>query len=193
MSALRVRPVPVVEPRPALSLVPDDTDADAVPGRPVQEALPIDPPVTAVAAGPARGTPDRDRDLAAADLCGADAPPAAGPLVGGAGAGASGARGWAVRFAQVALEVLAGLRPPAQLVRWTSDEAQAALQSRHPVAARPGARPRQCRIRSLHVSVPVEGVAEVAVVVADGLRYRAMAFRMEGRDRHWLVTAIDLG
>ncbi|MGZ4625813.1 MAG: Rv3235 family protein [Kineosporiaceae bacterium] len=98
-----------------------------------------------------------------------------------------------MQFTQAAVEVVTGLRPPAQLMGWTSDDVRDALQRRHALALRPGARPRRYRVRSVHVSTPVEGVAEVAAVVEDGARYRAVAFRMEGRERRWLVTAIDFG
>ena len=89
--------------------------------------------------------------------------------------------------------MVAGLRPPSQLLRWTSEEVHAALQRRHALAQRSGGHPRRSRVRSVHVSRPVEGVAEVAAVVADGARCRAVAFRMEGRDERWQVTALDLG
>jgi hypothetical protein len=157
-SVLRVRPVPVVEPRPALRVVPDQ---EACAAWPMQEALPLELDDGALAGPPPHAT--------------------------------SGPRGWALRFTQVALEVAAGLRPPGQLVRWTSDEVQAALQRRHALALRAAARPRRSRVRSVHVSTPVEGVAEVAAVVGDGVRCRAVAFRMEGRNERWQVTALDLG
>jgi Family of unknown function (DUF6459) len=174
LTALRVRPVPVVEPRPAVRVVPDDVDDAGGPGRPVQEALPLDVPDLA-GPGPAAA-------LGAASVT----------LTASAGH-ACGPRGWAVQFTQAALEVVAGLRPPTQLLRWTTEEVQVALQRRHALALRAGERPRRLRVRSVHVSTPVDGVAEVAAIVGDGVRYRAFAFRMEGYDERWRVTAIDLG
>ncbi|MGZ4613700.1 MAG: Rv3235 family protein [Kineosporiaceae bacterium] len=169
---VRVRPVPIVEPRPALRIVPDDppddADADGRPGGPGQEVLPLGGDAGGTSAVPAPG--HRSRASAAA-----------------------GPRDSAVQFTQAAVEVVTGLRPPAQLMGWTSDDVQGALQRRHALALHPGARPRRFRVRSVHVSTPVEGVAEVAAVVEDGARYRAVAFRMEGRERRWLVTAIDFG
>jgi hypothetical protein len=156
MTALRVRPVPVVEPRPAVRIVPDEP----CPAWPTQEVLPL--------------------DLGEPVLAGPVPRPEPGP------------RGWALQFAQVAVEVVAGLRPPGQLLRWTSEEVQAALQRRHALALRAAGQPRRSRVRSVHVSTPVEGVAEVAAVVGDGVRCRAVAFRMEGRDERWQVTALHL-
>lgn len=157
-SALRVRPVPVVEPHPALSVVPDVEP----PAAGVQQALPLE------LALPPRRSPGL---------------PATTPAP----------RGFALRFTQAALEVTAGLRPPAQLQAWTSDEVHATLQHRHAAVLRSGRRSRHCRVRSVHVSTPVHGVAEVAAVVGDGVRCRAVAFRMEGRNERWRVTALQLG
>jgi hypothetical protein len=157
-TVLRVRPVPVVEPRPALRVLPEDA-AEAT--WPLQDALPL--------------------ELAEPPL--ADPAPRPEP----------GPRGWALQFTQVVLEVIAGLRPPGQVLRWTSEEVQAALHRRHALALRAGGHPPRSRVRSVHVSIPLAGVAEVAAVVGDGVRCRAVAFRMEGHDERWQVTALDLG
>ena len=158
MRPLRARPVPVLEPRPALRVVPDEpAEGDA----PLQEALPL-------------------------ELDGPVLPPP--PALGG-----PAARTWALRFTQVAVEVTAGLRPPAQVARWTSEAVQESLHRRHAHALRSAAPPRRSRVRSVHICVPAEGVAEVAAVVGDGVRCRAVAFRMEGGDERWQVTALDVG
>lgn len=175
-SGLRVRPVPVVEPRPAVRIVPDDSadaDADGRPGRPVQAMLPLDGDAGGTSAAPRPGHRSR-------------ASAAAGPR-------SRGPRDSALQFTQAAVEVVTGLRQPAQLAAWTSDDVQGALQRRHALALRPGTPACRFRVRSVHVSTPVEGVVEVAAVVEDGSRCRAIAFRMEGRERRWLVTAIDFG
>lgn len=102
-------------------------------------------------------------------------------------------RGWAARLAQALVEVLAGDRPPAQLVRWTTTEVYetvtAALPSRRPRWDRP---PRAL-VRSVHVSEPRDGVAEVAAVVRHGVRSTAVALRIEGLDGRWRCTALQLG
>ena len=157
-SGLRLRPVPVLEPRPALRVVPEDAAGS---NWPLQEALPLELEERALPPPPALEE--------------------------------SAARSWALQFTQVALEVTAGLRPPAQVARWTSDAVHASLQRRHAAALRSAASARRSRVRSVHVCVPTDGVAEVAAVVGDGVRCRAVAFRMEGRNERWRVTALHLG
>ena len=70
---------------------------------------------------------------------------------------------------------------------------QAALRRRHALARRRGLPPARAGVRSVHVAHPVRGVAEVAAVVVDGTRHRAVAFRMEGAGGRWRVTALELG
>ena len=99
---------------------------------------------------------------------------------------------WAGRMVQAVVEVLSGVRPLAQLVRWTSPDVYAGLQRRS--AAEPGPRPgRRAIVRSVHVSEPADGVAEAcAVVIAHG-RVRAVALRLEGLDGRWVMTALEIG
>jgi hypothetical protein len=102
-------------------------------------------------------------------------------------------REWALRFTQVALEVATGLRPPPQLVRWTTPAVSAALGRRHALAQRGGGRPPRPTIRSVRVYEPGPGVGEVTAVVAAGSRVRALAFRMEDEGGRWRVVAFELG
>lgn len=103
------------------------------------------------------------------------------------------ARGWAGRFAQALVEVLAGDRPLAQLVRWTTAAVYDELAGR--VGSPPVARDQGSRgvVRSLHVSAPADGVAEVAALVRRGARSTALALRLEGLDGRWQCTAIEFG
>jgi hypothetical protein len=48
-------------------------------------------------------------------------------------------------------------------------------------------------VRSLHVSEPADGVAEVCALVRRGGRSTAVALRLEGMDGRWKCTAIELG
>ncbi len=171
---LRLRPIPVSEPRPALGVLPSP--------QPPVPAGQVPLPFPGAASPRAR--------------------PAAGPAAGSAAAGAGAAlpdaelpepQDWALRFARVALEVATGLRPPAQLVRWTTPAVLAALTRRHALAQRGGGRPPRATVRSVRVCEPATGVAEVAAVVADGPRVRALAVRMEGEGDRWRVVAFDLG
>jgi hypothetical protein len=103
-------------------------------------------------------------------------------------------RTWAGRVVQAIVEVLAGMRPATQLVRWTTEEVYEQISSRV-LPARgcdvEGA-PRGV-VRSLHVSEPADGVAEVCALVRRGARSTAVALRLEGMDGRWQCTAIELG
>jgi hypothetical protein len=106
-------------------------------------------------------------------------------------------RQWAARLAQAVVEVAAGDRPAAQLVRWTSLDVYTQLQGAVRRAGRSGALARlrtpSAAVRSVHVSAPADGVAEVCAVVEHGPRRRALALRLEGRDGRWQCTALQLG
>lgn len=101
---------------------------------------------------------------------------------------------WASLLSQAVVEVLAGHRPVAQLVRWTSARVHAALSHLAVDAhgARPvGRRPRAV-VRSVHVCEPVDGIAEVAALVTERDRSWAMALRLEGVDGRWRCTVLEL-
>ncbi len=103
------------------------------------------------------------------------------------------ARGWAGRFAQALVEVLAGDRPLPQLVRWTStgvyDEVAGLIAG--PGVARSDA--SRGVVRSVHVSEPADGVAEICALVRRGARSTVVALRLEGLDGRWQCTALELG
>lgn len=104
---------------------------------------------------------------------------------------------WAARLSQALAEVLSGTRPAQQLVRWTSLDVYACLR-RH-VAHRlqntvPGrTRPAPVVLRSVRLSEPLEGIAEVSAVLQIGPRARALALRLEGVDGRWRCTAFEMG
>ena len=102
-------------------------------------------------------------------------------------------RTWAARLVQALVEVLAGNRPVEQLERWTS----AAVYDDVSALALPGERDMTAGtrgvVRSVHVSEPVDGVAEVAALVRRGRRTTAVALRLEGLDGRWQCTALELG
>jgi hypothetical protein len=162
--ALRLRPIPVREPGTALAALP-----------PAPEEPPAGQVPLPFEAGPAPSPPLPGRGEVA--WGGAPADP----------------REWALRFSQVALEVVTGLRPPAQLVRWTTPDVIAALGRRHALAQRGGGRPPRSTVRSVRLCEPVPGVGEVTAVVASGPRVRALAFRMEDEGGRWRVVAFELG
>ncbi len=106
---------------------------------------------------------------------------------------------WSGQFVQAAAEVAGGLRAPAQLVRWTSEEVYATLARRSEVsvralrAGRLTAPAGRLRVRSVRSCAVRDGVVESTAVVVDGVRARAVALRLEGLDGRWRVTALELG
>lgn len=50
---------------------------------------------------------------------------------------------------------------------------------------------RRAVVRSVHVSEPADGVAEVCATVQRGLRATTMALRIEGVDGRWQCTALE--
>ncbi|CAN5640736.1 hypothetical protein BH24ACT13_BH24ACT13_09160 [soil metagenome] len=107
---------------------------------------------------------------------------------------------WSARLVQAVLEVLAGERPPTQLLRWTSEHVYTDIDRRARRLVRPcpgSARALAVRdrpvVRSVHVSEPADGVAEVCALVQRGARATAIALRLEGMDGRWLCTALVLG
>lgn len=98
-------------------------------------------------------------------------------------------RPWAGRLILATLEALAGRRPVQQLMPWTDDVvyAQVSRAVRHRTASTtPGV------LRSMRLSEPADGVAEVCAVVSGSDRSRAVAARLEGSDGRWRCTALRL-
>jgi len=107
---------------------------------------------------------------------------------------------WAGRLVQAVIEVVSGVRPVAQLVRWTTAPVYEALSARvaRPTATGAGNRTAVNTrlaevVRSVRVSEPRDGVAEVCAIVQQGPRCRAIALRLEGIDGRWQCTALQIG
>jgi hypothetical protein len=101
---------------------------------------------------------------------------------------------FAPQLAQALVEVMAGARPAPQVIRWTSPEVYAVLARRALVAARRGVpHTRRPVVRRTRVCDVADGVVEVSVVVVHPDRMRAMAMRMAGVDRRWVVTDLVVG
>ena len=107
---------------------------------------------------------------------------------------------WANRFAQAVVEVVAGHRPPAQLVRWTSRAVYRDLERRTRLTQRAatavGGMPVQRsilrpQVRSVHLCPVAPGVAEASVHVRHGRRSRAVAMRFEETQDRWRCTAME--
>lgn len=91
-------------------------------------------------------------------------------------------------FATALVEVLGGRRPVGQLRIHAAPTVFAGLVNR---TTRGLGTPIQ--LMSLRVCQPADGVAEVSGTVRCGPRARAIAFRLEGVDGRWRVTALDIG
>lgn len=105
---------------------------------------------------------------------------------------------WARHIVQAALEVVGGLRPSSQLVRWLSPQVYADLRRRTHLLALATTRdpeqphPVRARLHTLHASYPAPGILEAAVHVRHGQRSRAVAARFEHKPgRGWVCTALD--
>src|SRR3954469_12223246 len=96
------------------------------------------------------------------------------------------------RLITLTLEAMAGRRPLQQVQPLTTPRVFAALSG--------GRRPRWCAESSapllvgrVHVSEPVDGVAEVSAVARRDGRAHAAAARLEGLDGRWRCTALQIG
>jgi len=126
-------------------------------------------------------------------------PPTVRP--GAAPSAADPTAGLPPQFAQVIAEILAGVRPPGQIVPWTTDRARAQIRRLTPLLASD----RRPRIQRIITSRPAFCVVEMTVIVNFGSRSRALALRLEhvaarqaapgrpARPARWLCTAIEAG
>ncbi|MGB7448460.1 MAG: Rv3235 family protein [Ornithinimicrobium sp.] len=101
---------------------------------------------------------------------------------------------WARQALRVLLEVMDGLRPGRQMSKWVDHRIAERVSRRGVVARRRGGRfPQPGKVCSAHVSLPRDGVCEVAALVLHRGRYRAVALQMTGIDGRWVVTALEVG
>lgn len=91
------------------------------------------------------------------------------------------------------VEVLNGLRPATQLNGHLSPAIQAALQRGATELTRYRAAGRAPTVRSVHVSAPADGAAEISAVVDVSGRCRAIAARIEMSHDRWRCVALQLG
>jgi hypothetical protein len=90
-------------------------------------------------------------------------------------------------LARALVEVVSGQRPLAQLRVHCSPEVFAGLQ-RRPIAHGPLG-----HLLNVRVCEPADGAAEISVAFRRGERVRAMAFRIQGVDGRWRITALQTG
>lgn len=91
-------------------------------------------------------------------------------------------------LARALVEILSGQRPVAQIRVHCAPEIYSGLLER-PLTGRQ-ALPH---ILTVHVCEPADGVAEVSAAFRRADRVRAMAFRIEGVDGRWRITALQVG
>ncbi|MDO5504039.1 MAG: Rv3235 family protein [Actinomycetia bacterium] len=100
-------------------------------------------------------------------------------------------------LAQALIEVIAGRRPVIQLLRWSSPTVYAALTAQAAVAHRrrlgQSRMPMRLTVRRVIVSQPQPDVTELAIVVIDGARVRAIALSLRGHDERWIIEALQVG
>jgi hypothetical protein len=96
------------------------------------------------------------------------------------------------------IEILAGARDLEQISRWVSDDVYRHLLKRvvlstraRQAKGRPITRPA-FSVGSMSLCEPRDGVVEAVVIVLGRARTRAVAFRLEGLDRRWRATAINV-
>jgi hypothetical protein len=100
---------------------------------------------------------------------------------------------WVTHIAQALVEVMSGARQAPQVIRWTTPEVYAVVARRNAVASRRAMVSRRALVRRVRVCEPVDGVVEACAVVVDNDRVRAIAMRLTGIDRRWVVSALQVG
>ncbi len=100
---------------------------------------------------------------------------------------------WVTHIAQALVEVMSGARPAPQVIRWTTPDVYSAVARRNAAAGRRGLVARRALVRRVMICVPVDGVVEACAVVVDNGRVRALAMRLTGVDRRWVVSELQVG
>jgi len=96
------------------------------------------------------------------------------------------------------IEILAGARDLEQIARWVSDDVYRHLLKRVVISTRARQATGRAATRptftigSTTISEPRDGVVEAVVIVRGRARTRAVAVRLEGLDRRWRATAVNV-
>jgi len=102
-------------------------------------------------------------------------------------------KAWVRYMAQALIEVMSGARPAPQVIRWTTPEVYSAVARRNAASVRRTVIARRAIVRRVRICEPVDGVVEACAVVVDNGRVRALALRLVGVDRRWVVSALQVG
>ena len=101
---------------------------------------------------------------------------------------------WVRHIAQALVEVMSGARPAPQVMRWTTPEVFAVVARRSATSGRRRVVvARRALVRKVRICEPADGVVEACAVVVDNGRVRALAMRLTGVDRRWVVTELQVG
>jgi len=95
---------------------------------------------------------------------------------------------WSIRLVHGLVEVMNGVRPATQLTRWLTFDVL--NQVKNHIYAHDM---RRLIVRSVHVSEPDDGVAEVCAVFGTPNRCYALAMRLEGIEGRWRATQLTWG
>ena len=102
-------------------------------------------------------------------------------------------RAWVTHMAQALVEVMSGARPAPQVIRWTTPEVYSVVARRNAVSGRHPIVARRALVRRVRICEPADGVVEACAVVMDNGRVRALAMRLTGVDRRWVVSELQVG
>ena len=100
---------------------------------------------------------------------------------------------WVRHIAQALVEVMSGARPAPQVIRWTTPEVYSVVARRNAVSGRRTVVARRALVRQVRICEPVDGVVKACAVVVDNGRVRALAMRLTGVDRRWVVSELQVG
>jgi len=93
---------------------------------------------------------------------------------------------WISTYIMSVVEVLTGRRQPAQLIERTHRVIYQQLLRNI------GMLKSVAKIRTLHLTEPLDGICEATITIAVDGRVRAIAMRCEGVNGRWLCTALRL-
>jgi Family of unknown function (DUF6459) len=99
---------------------------------------------------------------------------------------------WVRHIAQALVEVMSGARPAPQVIRWTTPEVFVVAR-RSAVSGRRSAVAKRALVRRVRICEPADGVVEACAVVVDNGRVRALAMRLTGVDRRWVISELQVG
>lgn len=93
---------------------------------------------------------------------------------------------WVDRYTVTALEIWGGRRPATQLARWSHRIVYLDLMRKAGLLA------KSPKLRRIHLTQPLAGIAEVVAILNMENRTRALALRFEGVNGKWLCTHLQL-